>query len=582
MCNSRFIDVVPLSLSSVRRRVEGFLAGCGLRYVDMDYYVTVSTDEDGERILAGGGLDGNVIKCVAVSDEARSEGLASTVVSRLLELAREHGLENVKLFTKSSNADLFRSLGFRLLASTDEAILMEYGTDGLRTYTKYLESLRSPGCNGAIVMNANPFTRGHRYLIEQAASQVDHLYVIAVKEDKSLFPYVERKAMIEVGCADIQNVTVCEGSDYAVSSATFPTYFIKKIDDATEISIRLDLDLFVRHIAPALDISMRFAGSEEGDALTRLYNSLMASSLPAGGIDFVQIPRLSDAGVQVSASALRKALDEDRLSDALRLAYPTTRPYLLAELAQRALRIELDTSPKPGLVDRIDSGAHCDMDYALMSVGIDALRPYFTRIAVEAAQKLEPQQVRLIGIEAEEAMLHATGGVNTHKGALFCMGLALAAAAFLTADGELVRERTLRKLISWIADGIPSAEGTNGAGVVQNYRVGGALDNARRAYPQLFADWLPYWCGIAGDDFRCHKTLLRIMSSLDDTNVLHRRGSQGLDIVKSESRRVLDDFSIDALTAMNQEFIRENISPGGSADMLSLTIFISHIIHNTN
>lgn len=607
MCDNRhYISEAPLSLNSVRRRVEAFLAANGLRLAPLDRYVVVTRDEDGDEILAGGGLDGNVIKCVAVSESARSEGLMNILVSRLIAIAREEGRESVKAFTKPENEGIFKSLGFTLLASSPKAILMENGSGGLLEYRKYLESLARPGRNGAIVMNANPFTKGHRYLVEQAASLVDNLYVIVVKEDRSRFPYVERKAMIEAGCAGLDNVVVCEGSDYAISAATFPTYFLKKLDDATDTQIALDLDLFVNHIAKPLGVTVRFAGSEPEDALTRRYNELMAEILPGTSvavvrqahqpdpelvkgsalrqarrpIDFVEIPRLEQNGNPISATSLRRALDKGNLKEAMEYIPKSTVPYLVADLAERALRLELDTTPKPGLVDRQDNGAHKDMDYALMSKSISALRPYLTRLAVESAKDIDPAKIKEIGIEAEKAMLKATGGVNTHKGALFCIGLSVAAASCLACSTGAVEAYSFKELVSRAASEIPSARGTHGAEAKRSFKAVGALENARAAYPELFADWLPYYRSLEGDPFRCHKTLLHIMTTLDDTNILHRRGAEGLAHAEAEAARLLEDFSESGLSSLNKDFIRENISPGGSADMLSLTIFIESIINN--
>lgn len=607
MCDNRhYISEAPLSLNSVRRRVEAFLAANGLRLAPLDRYVVVTRDEDGDEILAGGGLDGNVIKCVAVSESARSEGLMNILVSRLIAIAREEGRESVKAFTKPENEGIFKSLGFALIASSPNAILMENGRGGLPEYRKYLESLARPGRNGAIVMNANPFTKGHRYLVEQAASQVDNLYVIVVKEDRSRFPYVERKAMIEAGCAGLDNVVVCEGSDYAISAATFPTYFLKKLDDATDTQIALDLDLFVNHIAQPLGVTVRFAGSEPEDALTRRYNELMAEILPGTSvavvrqdhqpdselvegsavrqarrpIDFVEIPRLEQNGNPISATSLRRALDKGNLKEAMEYIPKSTVPYLVADLAERALRMELDTTPKPGLVDRQDNGAHKDMDYALMSKSISALRPYLTRLAVESAKDIDPAKIKEIGIEAEKAMLKATGGVNTHKGALFCIGLSVAAASCLACSTGAVEAYSFKELVSRVASEIPSARGTHGAEAKRSFKAVGALENARAAYPELFTDWLPYYLSLEGDPFRCHKTLLHIMTTLDDTNILHRRGAEGLAHAEAEAARLLEDFSESGLSSLNKDFIRENISPGGSADMLSLTIFIESIINN--
>lgn len=607
MCDNRhYISEAPLSLNSVRRRVEAFLAANGLRLAPLDRYVVVTRDEDGDEILAGGGLDGNVIKCVAVSESARSEGLMNILVSRLIVIAREEGRDSVKAFTKPENEGIFKSLGFGLLASAPKAILMENGRGGLPEYKKYLASLARPGRNGAIVMNANPFTKGHRYLVEQAASLVDNLYVIVVRENRSRFPYVERKAMIEAGCTGLDNVVVCEGSDYAISAATFPTYFLKKLDDATDTQIALDLDLFVNHIAQPLGVTVRFAGSEPEDALTRRYNELMAEILPGTSvavvrqdhqpdselvegsavrqarrpIDFVEIPRLEQNGNPISATSLRRALDKGNLKEAMEYIPKSTVPYLVADLAERALRLELDTTPKPGLVDRQDNGAHKDMDYALMSKSISALRPYLTRLAVESAKDIDPAKIREIGIEAEKAMLKATGGVNTHKGALFCIGLSVAAASCLACSTRAVEAYSFKELVSRAASEIPSARGTHGAEAKRSFKAVGALENARAAYPELFTDWLPYYRSLEGDPFRCHKTLLHIMTTLDDTNILHRRGAEGLAHAEAEAARLLEDFSESGLSSLNKDFIRENISPGGSADMLSLTIFIESIINN--
>ena len=579
MCSSRFINTVPLSLVSQRRRVENFLADNGLRLAPMDTYVTVSEDEDGDRILAGGGLEGNLIKCVAVSEAARSEGLTAKLVSRLMELTRERGYDTVRLFTKPSNRSIFESLGFRLLASAEKAILMEAGADGLKAYKKYLSGKAKEGRNGVIVMNANPFTLGHRYLVEKAATQVDRLYVIAVKEDRSLFPYEERLAMIEKGCADIANVTVCKGSDYAISAATFPTYFLKRTDDATLTYMALDLDLFANHIAPALGAKIRFAGSEPEDELTRLYNAGMAAQLPSNGVEFVEIPRLGKGQAIISASKVRKALDVGDFAAAGEMTPPSTTPHLLAQLAENALREELDTTPKPGLVDKDDSGAHRDMDYKIMSRGISALRPYFTELAVTAGAGLDAESVRKIGIKAEKAMLEATRGVNTHKGALFCIGLTVSAAASLLSSGEALTEENLRRNIKRIAEGIPQAADTHGAAVKRSYRVGGALDCALHGYRALFEDWLPFFRSLEGDAFRNHRTLFRIMSTLVDTNILHRTCPQTLERVKRLSADLCNNFSVSDLKKLNRDFIRENISPGGSADMLSLTIFINNIIN---
>lgn len=580
-----------------RQRIEAFLKRNGLRFDDMHYYAAI-TDDDGEMI-AGGGLKGNVIKCVAVDDAHKGEAIANTLISHLIAHANEEGHSNVKLFTKPKNRQLFESLSFRLLAEAPEAVLMETGIGGINNTVEALKKIREEKTNlttspsqhhntttpqpltttthlrGVVVMNCNPFTLGHRYLIEQAAKQVERLFVMVVREDCSLFAYAERKAMVEQGVAHLKNVTVIDGSEYAISQATFPTYFLKRLDDAADTQMLLDLDLFRRHIAPALGTTVRFVGTEPTDRLTRRYNQLMHEVLA----DVREIVRLEKEGNAVSASRVRKAMEQGDMSTIRQLVPPTTLPYIIAHLATQALQAELDTTPKPGLVDKDNNGAHHDMDYALMQRSIDTLHPYFVKLALLGCADALPTHtsIRDIGIEAEKAMLSATNGVNTHKGALFSMGLAVVAAA------HEKNTDSLQTTIKALAASFPDTNGTHGSKAKLLSKgttaIKGALDNAREGYEMLFAEWLPFYIERRKerDAHTLHKTLLRIMCDLDDTNVIYRTDLATAEEVKQEARALLDSFSKAALKDMDRHYTTRNISPGGAADMLSLTIFIGSI-----
>ena len=580
-----------------RRQIEQFLHECGLRYDDVDTYDVLADESTGE-IVAGGGLRRGIIKCIAVAEACRGESVANRIVSHLIARANADGYQCVKLYTKPANRRLFESLSFRMLAEAPEAILMETGIGGIETVKRQLakmsERLRSNDSNssesvaipdGAIVMNCNPFTLGHRYLIEQSSKQVRRLYVVVVKEDCSQFSYEERKAMVEAGVKDLGNVVVVGGSDYSVSATTFPTYFLKRLSDASDTQMLLDLDLYRRHIAPALGSRVRFVGSEPNDALTLRYNQLMAAVLQ----DVRQVERLVVDGAPVSASRVRKALVENRFIDAARLVPATTLPYIIAHLATCALKAELNTTPKPGLVDCRDSGAHRDMDHELMMRSIRALQPYFVRLASLgfAADTLPPHNAVVeIGLEAERAMFAATGGVNTHKGALFSMGLAVVAAAMCCGYGarNAVEGRSvaseISRHISALASRFAAASGTHGSEVCSRSNMKGALDNAREGYAQLFEEWLPFYESRlkSGDSYLLHRTLLRIMCDLDDTNIAYRTSYATMQRVKADARLLLEDFSEGKLEQMNNAFIRQNISPGGSADMLSLVVFLHAVV----
>ena len=633
-----------------RQRIEAFLKRNGLRIDDMNYYAAV-LDDDGEMI-AGGGLKDDVIKCVAVDDAHKGEAIANTLVSHLISHANQEGYSCIKLFTKPKNRQLFESLSFRLLAEAPEAILMETGIGGIsntvealkkikeesekykeynkeckednkecKENTSYLNTSTPQHLNttmqptGCIVMNCNPFTLGHRYLIEQAAKQVERLYVMVVREDCSLFAYTERKAMVEQGVADIENVSVIDGSDYTISRATFPTYFLKRLDDAADTQMLLDLDLFRRHIAPALGATVRFVGTEPTDQLTRRYNQLMYEALK----DVREINRLEKDGNAVSASRVRKAMEEGDMNTIRQLVPPTTLPYIIAHLATQALQAELDTTPKPGLVDKDNNGAHRDMDHALMQLSINTLHPYFVRLAFLGFADTLPSHtvIRDAGIEAEKAMLEATNGVNTHKGALFSMGLAVVAAAYeekKAAANKEVRGKereeeylsSLQLTIKALAASFPDTSGTHGSKAKQlsngTTTIKGALDNAREGYEKLFAEWLPFYNERrkSHDAHALHKTLLRIMCDLDDTNVIYRTNVATAEEVKQEARALLASFEeayaaedkekcasaieekcasaeLLALKDMDRRYTERNISPGGAADMLSLTVFIGSI-----
>ena len=587
-----------------RRQIETFLQANGLRYDDVDYYAAL-VDESSDEMIAGGGLKGCVIKCVAVADGHKGEAVANVIVSHLLAKANKDGYQCVKLYTKPHNRQLFESLSFRLIAEAPNAILMETGVGGIERWSYELrvkneelgvrndelgvrneelriKSVRKP--IGAIVMNANPFTLGHRFLVEQSSELVERLYVVVVREDCSMFSYSERKAMVIQGVRDIGNVVVVDGSDYAVSAATFPTYFLKQISDATDTQITLDLDIYRRRIAPALGATVRFFGSEPTDPLTRRYNELMHQQL---GEDHVhEVQRKQQDGSPISASRVRKAMLEGRLWDAIQMVPPTTIPYIIGHLASMALQAELDTTPKPGLVDRNDNGAHRDMDNALMRRSIQALHPYFVRLAQIGFDNLQPRhdEIQQVGIEAEQAMFKATGGVNTHKGALFSIGLAAVALGGMACSNN-AQLHSLSNSIASLASLFPDTSGTHGSKAKANNKLKGALDNAREGYPQLFKAWLPFYLDrlAEGDRYALHKTLLRIMCDLDDTNIVYRTSMETMQEVQAEARRMLERIPETthfeaALQAMNTDYIRRNISPGGSADMLSLVVFLSNVV----
>ncbi len=203
----------------------------------------------------------------------------------------------------------------------------------LEQYKSQLRALRP--AVGSIVMNCNPFTLGHRYLVEYAASRVERLYIFVVEEDKSIFPFADRIELVRKGTADIPNVTVLPSGKFIISSLTFTDYFGKSELQDRVIDPSMDVTIFGEYIAPALGINIRFAGEEPIDNVTRQYNETMARILPKYGVEFEVIPRKEQDGEVISASRVRKLLETKDFNAISQLVPPTTALYLKNKYAEK-------------------------------------------------------------------------------------------------------------------------------------------------------------------------------------------------------------------------------------------------------
>jgi len=201
----------------------------------------------------------------------------------------------------------------------------------LNEYKQSLLSYRVK--NGAIVMNCNPFTLGHKYLIEYAALQVQHLYIFVVEEDKSVFPFKDRLKLVQEGTKDLTNVTVLPSGKFIISQLTFKDYFNKSELQNKAIDPSYDVSLFAQEIAPALGITIRFAGDEPLDKITQQYNDTMQRILPQHGIEFKVIPRKESGSQPISASRVRKLLDNKDFNNIEALVPKTTLDYLIARFS---------------------------------------------------------------------------------------------------------------------------------------------------------------------------------------------------------------------------------------------------------
>ena len=301
--------------AGTQAQMDALLRAEGIRRdKNLDYSCGVF-DEDGALIAAGSSFK-NTLRCLAVSSAHRGEGLMNQVVSHLLEKQMERGNSHVFLYTKAKNDRIFRDLGFYEIARVDgELVFMENRRDGFSRYLKKLEKTRREGRCAAVVMNANPFTLGHRHLIERAAAENDALHLFLLSEEAGPIPFAVRKQLVREGVADLENVILHDSGPYMISSATFPSYFLRDEDAAILAHAKLDLAVFGT-VAAALGITARYAGEEKSSHVTALYNETMAAELPKQGIAFRQIPRLALGGETVSASSVRQAIHDGKLEEA--------------------------------------------------------------------------------------------------------------------------------------------------------------------------------------------------------------------------------------------------------------------------
>lgn len=188
------------------------------------------------------------------------------------------------VITRAHNETLFVNSGFWTVAKTEQLVLLENQPDGPARFTAPMVMPGDEALHvGAIVMNCNPFTLGHRYLVEYAAAQCDVLHLFVVEEDRSMFSSQVRLRLVREGTAHLPNVRVHPSGHYMISSATFPTYFLKQEEDATAMQCALDCTVFAQCIAPPLHIRTRFVGQEPLDPVTAQYNAAMAALLPRHG-----------------------------------------------------------------------------------------------------------------------------------------------------------------------------------------------------------------------------------------------------------------------------------------------------------
>lgn len=340
----------PISLNNIKHRSEinTFLLQSDLILDgDVDFAVEARM---GESLIGTCSKAGRVIKCLAVSPEYRGEGLSAELVKAVIDRLFDEGYYHYFVFTKPDNTCLFKSLNFTLLHKGDRAALME---GGIFSIHQSLEKLKIQAGIGegsdriALVMNCNPFTLGHRHLVEEAASSGREVLLFVVEENRSVFSFSDRLEMVRQGTAHLKNVTVLPGTEYIISSATFPSYFLREADEKTTAYMEMDAGIFCTYFCKAFGITTRYVGEEPYCQVTLSYNNTLKRVLGATGIQLVEVPRLSESGMAISASRVRQLIREGQ-EEALKALIPeTTWTYIHETPEGRAAVVRIQNSNTP-------------------------------------------------------------------------------------------------------------------------------------------------------------------------------------------------------------------------------------------
>ncbi|MBN1142792.1 MAG: [citrate (pro-3S)-lyase] ligase [Bacteroidales bacterium] len=322
--------------------VKDFLASLDLVFDPSEVESTMIVYNLKGDLVGTGSHQGRILKYIAVATEYRDTTAFALIVTNLTgKLLKIH--KHTFVFTRPENAVRFAGLGYTRIATAEPLFtVLEFGFESIRTYQAYLKTLAVPTHNNtvaAIVVNCNPFTNGHKYLIENAAAMNEVVYLFVVEEDRSAFPFSVRWKLIEAGTRHLKNVVMVKGGMYVVSGATFPSYFLKceEVSTVMQKQAELDVTIFADYIVPVLGITRRYVGTEVYCAVTREYNQAMKKILPPKGVEVIELERKavgSNTGLNpnyISASKVRQAIREDRLEDVLDFLPEVTRDFLLSD-----------------------------------------------------------------------------------------------------------------------------------------------------------------------------------------------------------------------------------------------------------
>lgn len=324
--------------------VKEFLAKQNFDYNVAEVDSTMILYNLNRKIIGTGSYKSKTLKFVAVAPEFRETTAFADIVTFLSNQLLEK-YQHTFVFTRPEKAKLFEGIGYTEIARAEPLYaVLEFGYHTIKNYQDYLKSVKSTLATekvAAIVVNCNPFTNGHKYLIEKASEENDVVYVFVVEENLSVFPFELRWKLIEKGISHLKNVIMVKGGEYIVSGGIFPSYFLKneKIDEITEKQSEIDVKIFAKYVVPVLNIKKRYIGTENYCVTTAAYNRSMQKFLPKNGVEVVEILRKTAISENnyISASKVRDAIKNNTLESVLDFLPDSTRDFLLSDDAKEII-----------------------------------------------------------------------------------------------------------------------------------------------------------------------------------------------------------------------------------------------------
>ncbi len=327
----RIHDVV---LEEEKDQVQSFLKQFDLTYEDDIDDTIIITEND--CIIATASTSVNIIKCIAIAPAYQGQNMTSLLLTEMIKRLANKGINHYFVYTLDEQVPLFKALGLKPIVQTMTLALLEGGKNIQDTLQKLkTEYAINDASKAAVVINANPLTLGHLHLIETARKQHPALLVFVVSEDRSVFPFKARLAIVKKACESFDNVTVLPSLDYLVSYATFPKYFLQKEANIREEHAMIDVLVFKKYYMKTFNIVKRYVGEEPMSEMTAMYNKTLKKYL-TNQLEIIPRKQLKDS--VISASTVRNLLKKDHQDHAYQYLPQATVDFLETKEGKDAIR----------------------------------------------------------------------------------------------------------------------------------------------------------------------------------------------------------------------------------------------------